>query len=210
MVLKSVRLDLATTEVPVRFLKDREGRLSHHKRSGWTSPWKAAWINLRAMFVYGADFFLFRPGIVLTLLGLLMTIPLVGGPITIGSVTFSIYWMLVGITVTLVGLQSFYLGCLAHVIYDPTGRGTSQWLDRFRYTRTTLISMAMFLVGLVLAGRLAWQWVTDDFTLSGHLSSVNYLAIFGMLLMISAFMTFTFTLVLHALTARLNTRAHPR
>ena len=65
MVLKSVRMELRTTEVPVTFLKDREGRLSHHKRSGWFSPFAAAWINLRAMFVHGAEFFLFKPGIVL-------------------------------------------------------------------------------------------------------------------------------------------------
>ena len=65
MVLKSVHMELRTEEVPIRFLKDREGRLSHHKRSGWFSPWQAAWINLRAMFVYGADFFLFKPGLLL-------------------------------------------------------------------------------------------------------------------------------------------------
>ena len=35
MVLKSVRMELRTAEVPVRFLKDAQGRLSHHKRSGW-------------------------------------------------------------------------------------------------------------------------------------------------------------------------------
>ncbi len=34
MVLKSVHMNLRTTEVPVRFLADREGRLSHHKRAG--------------------------------------------------------------------------------------------------------------------------------------------------------------------------------
>ena len=34
MVLKSVHMELRTTEVPVTFLKDREGRLSHHKRVG--------------------------------------------------------------------------------------------------------------------------------------------------------------------------------
>src|SRR4029078_844847 len=50
MVLKSPRMELRTTEVPVRFLKDEKGRLSHHKRSGWFSPWHAAWINLKAMF----------------------------------------------------------------------------------------------------------------------------------------------------------------
>jgi hypothetical protein len=57
MVLKSVRMELRTAEVPVRFLKDQEGRFSHYKRAGWFSPWHAAWINLRAMFINGADFF---------------------------------------------------------------------------------------------------------------------------------------------------------
>ena len=42
MVLKSVHMQLRTAEVPIRFLKDREGRLSHHKRAGWFSPWQAA------------------------------------------------------------------------------------------------------------------------------------------------------------------------
>ena len=35
MVLKSVHMGLRTGEVPIRFLKDRDGRMSHHKRSGW-------------------------------------------------------------------------------------------------------------------------------------------------------------------------------
>ena len=76
MVLKSVRMGLRTTEVPVTFYSDRNGRLSHHKRSGWFSPFQAAWINLRVMFVHGAEFFLFKPGIVLFCLGLLLTLPL--------------------------------------------------------------------------------------------------------------------------------------
>ena len=42
MLWKAVLLDLRRTEVPVRFLKDQEGRMSHHRREGWTSPFKAA------------------------------------------------------------------------------------------------------------------------------------------------------------------------
>ena len=64
MVLKSVHMELRTAEVPVHFLKDQEGRVSHHRRMGWFSPFQAAWINLRAMFVYGADFFVYGPGTV--------------------------------------------------------------------------------------------------------------------------------------------------
>ena len=84
MVLKSVHMGLRTAEVPVRFLKDREGRLSHHKRSGWFSPFQAAWINLRAMFVYGSDFFLLKPGAILAVLGLLLTLPLSFSDVDLG------------------------------------------------------------------------------------------------------------------------------
>src|SRR5215467_4424707 len=109
MILKSVRMKLGTTEVPVRFLKDEKGRLSHHKRAGWFSPWHAAWINLKAMFIYGADFFLYRPGLLLLCTGLLLTLPLSRGPVTAGPITFSLHWMLFGLTLCVLGLHGFYL-----------------------------------------------------------------------------------------------------
>ena len=69
MVLKSARLGLATSEVPVKFYKDREGRLSHHKRAGWLSPWLAGWLNLKVMLVYTPDSFLLKPAWFLRLWG---------------------------------------------------------------------------------------------------------------------------------------------
>ena len=147
MVLKSVRMELRTDEVPVTFLKDREGRLSHHKRSGWFSPFAAAWINLRAMFVHGAEFFLFKPGMALFLLGLLLTLPLSFGDITIGSMTFSLYTMMLGVALAAVGLQSFFFGCLAHVFLDYTGRHRERWRRLFTYTPTVFASGGIFAVG---------------------------------------------------------------
>ena len=197
MVLKSVHMKLRTAEVPVRFLRDKEGRVSHHKRSGWLSPWKAAWVNLRAMFVYGADFFLYKPGIVLLALGLLITLPLAGGPVTVGPVTFSLYSMLIGITLTVVGLQSFYLGCLAQVLHDMTGEASRRWLRIFRYTRSALASGGMALLGAVLM-----TFLVSDFFHSGlklpKVGVVYHLAVLGLLLVIGGFMTFTFTLLLHS------------
>ena len=103
-------MELRTTEVPVSFLKDREGRLSHHKRSGWFSPWQAAWINLRAMFVYGSDFFVFKPGLVLMVLGLLLTLPLSFGDLDLGAVTLSLNSQFLGVALLAVGCQAFFLG----------------------------------------------------------------------------------------------------
>jgi hypothetical protein len=198
MVLKSVRMELKTAEVPVRFLKDREGRESHHKRAGWTAPWKAAWINLRAMFVYGADFFVLRPGLLALAAGLLVTLPLSFGPVTIGAVTFSLYWMLAGMTLSVVGLQSFYLGCIAQVLYDYTGAARRRWLGLFPYTRTVALSAAAFGLGVLLTVPLIVDYIRSGLALPGDPGAVEHLAVTGLLAMIVGFTTFAFTLVLHA------------
>ena len=143
MVLKSVHMALRTTEVPVRFLKDPEGRESHHKRAGWFSPWSAAWINLRAMFVYGSNFFVFKPGIVLVALGLLLTLPVSFGDLALGPVTLSLNWQFLGVALLTVGLQAFFLGCIAQVLFDYTGKFKERWLRVFPYTRTVLIAFGL-------------------------------------------------------------------
>jgi glycosyltransferase involved in cell wall biosynthesis len=202
MVLKSVSMGLSTSEVPVRFLKDRDGRVSHMKRGGRWEPWRAGWINLRAMFIYGADYFLLRPGFVLLVLGLLLTLPLSFGPVRFGAITFSFYWMLFGLSVSILGLQSFFLGCVAQVVCDLTGRARKRWLGRFTYTRTVLGSVLLVLAGVALSGPLVWRYMTRGFRLSGDLSPLNHLALTGLLCCVFGFMTFTFTLVLHAAALR--------
>ncbi|HLK40575.1 MAG TPA: glycosyltransferase family 2 protein [Polyangiaceae bacterium] len=197
MVLKSVHMKLRTEEVPIRFLKDREGRLSHHKRSGWFSPWAAAWINLRAMFVYGADFFLLRPGILLAVGGCALMLPLTFGPVTVGPITFSLLWMLFGLTLATLGLQCVYLGILAQVFFDYSGDVTRRWFARFPYTRTVGLAAAVFACGLGLAGSLVVYYVRHDFRLVPE-ATVNYLGVTGLFLMIAGFVTFTFTLLLNA------------
>jgi glycosyltransferase involved in cell wall biosynthesis len=198
MVLKSVHMGLRTTEVSVRFLKDRDGRLSHHKRSGWWSPFQAAWINLRAMFVYGADFFALKPGLMLLGLGLLLTLPLALGPVTIGSITFSLYWMLFGGMLTLLGLQSVFLGCIAQVLYDCTGRARRRWGRTFRYTRTVVMSGVTFVAGVALSTPLIARYVANDWALPGGIGRQGHLAVLGLVAIISSFMAFTNTLLLHA------------
>ena len=198
MVLKSVRMQLRTTEVPVTFLKDREGRLSHHKRSGWFSPFAAAWINLKAMFINGAEFFLFKPGIVAFLLGLVMVLPLSFGPVTVGAVTFSLYTMLVGVLLGTIGLQSIYFGCLAHVFLDYGGRHRERWRRMFSYTKSVVASAVLFSVGLALVVALVVTYFSHDLALPDPSAAINHLAIVGVFLMVIGFSTFSFTLLLHA------------
>ncbi|HTS64003.1 MAG TPA: glycosyltransferase [Candidatus Acidoferrales bacterium] len=200
MVLKAVQLRLRIAEVPVAFLKDRNGRVSHHRRMGWFSPWQAAWINLRAMFVYGADFFVLRPGLFMLWTGVLLMLAVMFGPITIGPVTFSLYWMLMGLTLSVLGLQSFYLGCLAQVLNDLTGRARQRWTGFFRYTRSMAWSAAALLFGLGAATPLVREYLRFGLALPHEVPAASHLAIGGLFFLIASFMNFGFTLVIHAAT----------
>jgi glycosyltransferase involved in cell wall biosynthesis len=197
MVLKSVQLGLRTTEVPVRFLKDREGRESHHKRSGWFSPWRAAWINLRAMFVYGSAFFVLKPGIIAFLLGLAATVALTGGPITVVGITFSLYAMLGAVAVTLAGMQAFFSGVIAQVLFDRRGLATARWVRMFPYTRTVLGAGAIGLAGIGMVVPLVVYYFEHGDRLSPSARFESRFAITGLLMIVMAFSLFTFTLLFH-------------
>jgi len=201
MVVKSVRMKLKTVEVPVHFFKDRHGRKSHHKRIGWFSPWYAGWINLRAMLIYGADFFVMKPGAVMLALGLLITLSLGPGPLTLGSVTFSLNTMMLGATLSIIGLQCLFLGCMAETLYDPTGKAKRRWLEIFSYTRTMLISALLFATGTVLGINFATAYIGADYTVFADMVTTNHMAIIGLMTIMMSFLAFVSTLLLHAIAA---------
>jgi glycosyltransferase involved in cell wall biosynthesis len=200
MVLKSVQMELDRAEVPVHFLRDRDGRMSHHKRMGWLSPWIAGWINLRSMLVHGAEFFALRPGLWLLSLGLMGTLPLSAGPVVIHGYVFTTYWMLLGMTLSLAGLQSFYLGCLSQLFHDYSGRARARWMRVFRYNRSVGVSALLMAAGVGLTMPLVSEYYRYGFMLARDPGRPNHLAILGLLIVISGFANFIFTLVLHAAT----------
>ncbi len=198
MVLKSVHMQLRTAEVPVAFLKDRDGRVSHHKRAGWFSPWQAAWINLRAMFIYGSDFFVFRPGLVLATLGAILVFGLSGGDVRIGVVTLSLNWQFLGLGVFVIGLQAFFLGCIAQVLFDYTGKKTRRWLALFAYTRTVCAAFLVVLVGIALCIPLAVDYINHNYVLVRSSVVANHTAVAGLALAIAGAELFVFVLLLNA------------
>ena len=197
MILKSVHLNLRSTEVPVRFLREPAGRMSHHRRAGWRSPWIAGWENLQVMLTHGAEFFTLRPGIALTVCGLLLTLPLTLGPLRAGPVTFSLYWMLLGLTLTVLGAQSAYLGCLTQILHDYNGETSRLWLRIFSYNRSLLCSLALLATGVLLVTPLMRQYWSLGLALPNQIGRTHHMAITGLLLVMLAFINFVFTLVLH-------------
>ena len=150
------------------------------------------------MFVFRAQFFMLKPGLAMLALGLLVTLPLSFGSITIDTYTFSLYWQLLGVTLAVLGLQSAFSGVLAQVVSDYSGKSGARWKALFRYTRTVLFSFALFSSGALLVGVLLIEYFVRGHALPGPSSAVDHLAVTGLLFVIMGFSTFCFTLLLHA------------
>ena len=197
MVLKSVHMGLRTAEVPVRFLKDRDGRLSHHKRAGWFSPWQAAWINLRAMFVYGSDFFLLKPGLVL--------VP-ARPPVHPAAQRRPDHDRAPHLLAVLDAARHHADRRRAPVVSSRhrragpvrlPGRATDRWLSLFSYNRSALVAAATASIGLLCLVPLVQYYLSHNEHLTLEAAVQDDLAVTGLTLMVIGFSLFTFTLVLH-------------
>ena len=54
---------------------------------------------------------------------------------TVGPITFSLHWMLLGVSLVVLGLQCVYMGILSQVFFDYSGAVTAQLVPALPYTR---------------------------------------------------------------------------
>lgn len=206
MVLKAARLGLRTAEVPVKFYKDREGRLSHHRRTGWLSPWIAGWLNLKVMLVYSPDTFLLVPGGLLLAAGLGLASALaVVGPFTVAGIGINLHWMLLGITCATLGYSCLQIGIVARIMHglrSGIAGPVQRWLA---YDRGMVAACVCVAAGLLLVGRLGWHYIQGGM----RLDQISYPGIFGLLLIMLGFQTFGFTLLLEMAQRMIPKRRQP-
>ena len=198
MVLKAAKLKLKTAEVPIRFYKDREGRVSQHKRMGWFSPWLAGWINLKVMFEYAPSFFLKWPGILSLTTGLIITLLVIGGMFTPVLSGFNIAWLTASLMLLTVGYSAWQLSVLADVYYGFDRDLRERFRKKLTYNRGVLTGFTLMFVGAALLISFFVFYVMNGFTLM----KVHFTPLFGVMFMVLGFQTFTFTLLMRMLFKR--------
>jgi len=201
MVLKAALLRLRTTEVPIKFYKDREGRESHHKRSGWLSPWLAGWMNLKVMFLFSPDFFLFWPSLIMLALGIGLVLLTLNGPHIILRIGFNLHWMLLGVTLTTLGYSAFHLALLARVYYNFRPASATLVKRILTYDRGMVVGGILIGCGVILNLVLLVSWIMNG----QRLASIYHPGVLGLLLIILGFQTITHTLILQMI---LHARRH--
>lgn len=198
MIIKSRHLGLRVAEVPIIFHKDREGRVSHYRRSGPFGAWYAGWKTLQALCTYGADFFLFKPGVWLCVIGAAGVAVSYNGPVTLGPLGLSLHWMLIFILCAIVGFQSLLMGILAKAIYDAERTRSPRWMRFFTFNRLVLGSLILAGLGLASGSELLMQYVAGGFRLDSYSVQASHRAIAGVGFVLIAATYFTFGLTFNA------------
>jgi MFS family permease len=144
------------------------------------------------MLVYTPDSFLLKPGVLLAASGALISCALAKGPITIGGMGFSLYWLLFGVTCVTLGYSSIQIGVLARVMHRLRPRSLQRLRRLLSYNRGMLLAGGSVFVGIVLLSILVYHYLNSEF----RLFEISHPAIFGLLLIIVGFQTFCFTLLL--------------
>ncbi len=109
MVVKASLAELDIREVPTTLSKDGRSRPPHLR------SWRDGWRHLRFLLLYSPRWLFLYPGLAVTLLGLVASVALIAGPVTIGGYGLDIGTMMYAMALTIVGYQAVLFAVLSKV-----------------------------------------------------------------------------------------------
>jgi glycosyltransferase involved in cell wall biosynthesis len=192
MIVSARNLGAKISEVPIHFFKEPEGRVSHHKRSSWTSPFIAGWGTLRVTTTYMFDRLFVKPGLCLavaaTVANLLISIfpGFFLGKLHLGLIAQSVL-----LFASALSSLAFAIGVLSRFIYyrveTPIERiGSSQFSKRL-FTFSVLITIGE--IALTIPLLAAWARGLGRSSTTSPYDSVivsNWLAMTSVFVVVSA------------------------
>jgi glycosyltransferase involved in cell wall biosynthesis len=191
MVASASCIGLRIGEVSTKLYPDKRGRPPHLR------SFRDGWRHLRFILTYAPDYLYLIPGSAMFVLGMILQILLVHGPVRIGGTLFGIHFLALGSLLTLVGFNIVTMGVLAKAVMAHRYRGLVSWMNqwirrRFSLELGLMIGVALVLFGASVQSTLAIEWLrTSGGPMKGsiHLAFVAAtLLVLGFNLMLGSFL----------------------
>jgi glycosyltransferase involved in cell wall biosynthesis len=162
MVIKATLKRLKITEVPITLHKDGRSRPPHLK------PWRDGWRHLRFMLLYSPRWLFLVPGLLLSFLGMVVSIALALGSFRLGTIEFNVGTLAVACMMVIIGFQlaafAFYTKVFA--IAEgllPEDSKLTRVFKIFTLEKGILFGLAILLAGIILLIRALWIWRQADY-----------------------------------------------
>jgi len=162
MVIKATLFKERMTEVPTTLRPDGRSRPPHLR------PWRDGWRHLRFMLLFSPRWLFLQPGLVLMALGLIASVLLVRGPVTIGSVNLDVHTLFFAAISMLIGFQSVAFAVCSKVFAIQSGllpqdEEFSRWLRWINLEKGLAIGSLLVLSGFAVSLQAVGLWSQHHF-----------------------------------------------
>jgi hypothetical protein len=162
MVVKSSLQKLKIGEVPTTLQPDGRSRAPHLR------TWRDGWRHLRFLLMYSPRWLFFYPGIVLTVIGLLLSAWLIPGERHIGNLSFDVDSLTYALGMLLIGVQITVFAVSAKVFgtregFLPPNPTFEKILDTASLENGLILGVLLLLAGLGTGLYAVAQWHAAGF-----------------------------------------------
>ncbi len=201
MIVKATMKGLKIKEVPTVLYPDGRTRPPHLR------TWADGWRHLRFLLLYSPRWLFFYPGIILAILGILLSAFLLGGPRHIGGITLDIntlmyaaFLIILGVQAVLFSLFTYVFGVNADLL--PKNNLTEKFVQSIGLEKGIVISLGMILLGFASSVGALLYWGENLFGEIDPTFSMR-LVIPGAVLFTLGFQTFFASFFLSILNTKL-------
>lgn len=190
MVVRAAQVGLKIKEVPIQLHKDqRDGK--PHLRS-----FHDGWRHLRFIMTYAPNYIYLVPGSVFFVIGVLLQVLLVGGPLRIGRFFLGSHFLAFGLLLMLAGANIITQGLIAKImLLNRTMRMKNKLVrfvvSKFTLERGVILGIIVLALGLIIDGHLLFIWLQTSQAMEGsiHLAFVGSgLIVLGLHIVFSSFL----------------------
>lgn len=162
MVVKASLAGLKMTEVGVKLAPDGRDRAPHLR------TWRDGWRHLRFLLLFSPRWLFLYPGILLILLGLVLGIGLLPGPLQVGSVVFDLNTLLFASMLILIGFQSVIFAVFTKIFgittkLLPSDPGFERLFNFMTLEVGLIAGILLFLAGVAAWVFGFWTWRAHHF-----------------------------------------------
>ena len=158
MVVKATMYGLKMTEVPTTLSPDGRSRAPHLR------SFRDGWRHLKFLLLHSPNWLFLYPGMVFCVLGLIMTVALMFGPVQIGGVVFDIHTMLYGSVMIMIGTNMIFFSLFTRIYamrtnFIPTKESVATKLANVTTEKGAVAGVLLTLAGIVMtiAAFVIWK-----------------------------------------------------
>lgn len=172
MIVSARNLGAKITEIPIDFYKEPEGRLSHHRRNSWLSPFRAGWGTLRVTTTYLIDRIFVVPGLITLGLSALLNIGFLIFPNTFVNLLHAgLLSQSILMFISSIGAFAFTSGLLARFAY----RRKLLSLNFLAHESTVIKMFSILVVATLIESSLTFKALLDWIKgLNSDLNQIGY------------------------------------